>query len=545
MIRDLKALSETTYDLLIVGGGIHGACAAWDAATRGLSVALIEQDDFGGATSANSLKIIHGGLRYLQQADLRRVRRSIAERAALMRIAGHLVRPLPVLVPLTRKLKESRAAMYLAFRISEAIGRPESAALPKGILLSRRETLEKAPYLESPELTGGALWHDAQAVSSERLTLSFLISAAQSGVALANYAEAVGLIQEQRRIVGARVRDRLGSGEMEVRARCVLNTAGPWSHRIADMARETATAPEPQALAVNLVSRKSLGEVAVGIRSRRDVSRDPVGGGRRFLFLAPWRGHTLIGTAYRRLNRMPGRAELKEDDLRDLLQDCNEAAPALRLSWSDVSFYHWGFLPVASGGRGPGSPLADAPRIVDHAGEGREGLITAVGVKYTTARSVAQEALDRVFARLGKTAPPCRTAHLPLWGGASGTQPALPSEIGDAAARRLEAIYGSAAGEVARAYSGEVRWGAPIADGCAVLTCEVLRAMREEMALSLADVVFRRTDLGSAGEPPRAHLLAAAALMAAEMGWSGERVERELDQVRRTYEPLPRRAEAA
>jgi glycerol-3-phosphate dehydrogenase len=292
------------------------------------------------------------------------------------------------------------------------------------------------------------------------------------------------------------------------------------------------------------VSRRHLGETAVGIRSRRDLSRDPVGGGGRFLFLAPWRGHTLIGTAYRRLNRMPGRAELKENDLRDLLQDCNEACPALALSWSDVSFYHWGFLPLQAGGAGPGSPLADAPRIVDHAGEGLEGLVTAVGVKYTTARWVAEEALKLVFRRLERTAPECRTAQLPLWGG-GGTPAAPAAEIGAEAARRLQEIYGSAAAEVARDYAREARWSSPIAEGCAVLTCEVLRAIREEMAMSLADVVFRRTDLGSAGEPPRAHLLAAAALMAAEMGWSRERVEQELEQVRRAYDPLPRGAEAA
>ena len=543
MTRDLPGLARVSYDLLVVGGGIHGACAAWDAASRGLSVALVERDDFGGATSANSLKIIHGGLRYLQSADFRRVRQSIRERAALLRIAPHLVRPMPVLVPLSRRLKESRAALTLALRLSEAIG--GESGLPRGRLLGRRECLEKFPWLEHPGLTGGALWYDAQAVNSERLTLSFLLSAAGSGAALANHAEVVGLIREQGRVTGARVKDRIGGDELEVRAGCVLNTAGPWAHRIVDLARGTATAPELQALAVNLVHRSSLGDTAVGIRSRRDLARDPVGGGGRFLFLAPWRGHTLIGTSYRRLNRVPGRAELKEDDLRDLLQDCNEACPALQLSWPDVTFYHWGFLPLDRAGHGPASPLADAPRIVDHAAEGLEGLITAVGVKYTTARRVAEEALQHVFARLGRTAPACRTAQLPLWGGAGAAAPALPGDIDALSARRLEAIYGSAAAEVARTYSGEPGWAAPIAEGCAVLTCEVRRAMREEMAASLADVVFRRTDLGSAGEPPRTHLLAAAALMAAEKGWSQEKVEHEIDLVLRSYDPLPRGAEAA
>jgi glycerol-3-phosphate dehydrogenase len=553
MRPQLSTLSGTPFDLLVIGGGIHGACAAWDAVSRGLSVVLVEREDFGSGTSANSLKILHGGLRYLQSADLRRMRQSLRERATMMRLAPHLTRPLPVLVPTTSKPKESRTALWAALRASEAVavgtGSPggELGKWPAGRILDRRECLREFPWLETDHLTGGALWHDGQALNSERLTFSFLLSAAEAGAAIFNYAEAVRLLREKSHVAGARILDRIGGGETEIRARVVLNAAGPWWESVRALGAESGSspaAPPLQALAINLISRRPPGSGAVGIRSRRSLDRDPVGGGGRYLFLAPWRGRTLIGTSYRPFTGAPGRGGATEADLRDLLDDCNEACPGLKLAWDDIVSYHAGVLPLRDGRHnGSGTPLASEPRILDHGKEegGKEplvGLISMIGVKYTTARRVAEKAIDQVFCLLGRTPPRCRTAETPLWGAESPISREVPVGVPAEAAGRLREVYGSRAEEVARRHGSTMDWAAPIAEGCAVLRCEIVRAVRDEMAVKLSDVVLRRTDLGTAECPPASHLAAAARIMGEELGWTPERRQQEIAELRKVYAPL-------
>lgn len=555
MRRNLAPLADTVFDLLVIGGGIHGACAAWDAVSRGLSVALAEKCDFGSATSANSLKILHGGLRYLQKADFRRMRQSIRERATLLRLAPHLTRPLPVAVPTYSGLMESRAALWMALRTSELVGAGlnrqggGSRGLPPGRILDRRESLRAFPWIEKEGLTGAALWHDGQAVNSERLTLSFLLSAAEAGAQAANYLEVTRLLKDGSRIVGARALDRAGGGELEIRARMVLNAAGPWRESVLAAGRDPGSripARSTQALAINLISRRPPGEMAVGIRSRRTVAQDPVGGGGRYLFFVPWRDRTLIGTSYRAFPGEPGRDGVTEEDLRDLLEDCNQACPDLGLSWEDLTFYHWGVLPLQEGRRsGAGMPLAAEPRILDHGREeGVEGLVSILGVKYTTARLVAERALDLVFRKLGRNPPPCGTASAPIWGGEESGGESVPSGVPAGTARRLEEVYGSRRGEVARRYRNEEGWAAPAAEGCPVLRCEILHSVRSEMALNLADVVLRRTDLGTAGCPPRSHLDAVARILGEELGWTEEKRSREVDDLMRFYAPFPVRTEA-
>ena len=304
MKRDLNALSGATHDLLIVGGGIHGSIAAWDATLRGLRVALIERADFGGATSANSLRIVHGGLRYLQQADFARMRESIRERRAFLRIAPHLVRPLGFLVATHGLSGRSRGAMRVALGIADLVGFDRNRGLdphrrvPAGRTISRTDCLEICPALETAAITGGAIWYDAQSIDSERLTLGFLLAAAERGMTAANYVEARELIVKNGRIQGARATDHRSGESFEIRAHTVLNAAGPWVERLVRKADADQEA-SPLAVGVNLVVRRPPIDLAVGFPSRTTASDDPVCGGGRYLFMTPWRSSTLIGTAYR------------------------------------------------------------------------------------------------------------------------------------------------------------------------------------------------------------------------------------------------------
>ncbi len=215
--RDLGALAEREHDVVIVGGGIHGVAAAWDAASRGLRVALVEAEDFGSGTSWNSLKTIHGGLRYLQTLDLKRMRESIRERRTLLRIAPALVRPLPFVVPTYGHGPKGREALGLGLWLNDVVssdrnrGLPAERQIPHGRLLSRREVLDLFPGVPEDGLNGGASWTDAQVESSERLTIGFARAAADAGAVLCNHLAAVAFLRRGAAVTGIRGRDSLGA----------------------------------------------------------------------------------------------------------------------------------------------------------------------------------------------------------------------------------------------------------------------------------------------------------------------------------------------
>jgi glycerol-3-phosphate dehydrogenase len=216
MQRDLRLLADTRFDVLVVGAGFYGVTTAWDAAQRGLSVAIIDKDDFGAATSFNNLKTLHGGLRSLQGLNVQQARLFIRERRALARIVPHLVRPLPFVIPTTRNPRRSKLLMRIGLAVSDAVARDRNRGLPDpgthlpaARILSRDETLRLNPVVSPNGVTGGALWYDYQMQSTDRVTLSFLLSAIDAGAGAANYVSARRLLQEHNRVVGVMAHDQL------------------------------------------------------------------------------------------------------------------------------------------------------------------------------------------------------------------------------------------------------------------------------------------------------------------------------------------------
>src|SRR3984893_8574113 len=239
MTRDLDQLTDRTFDVLVVGGGIYGLTIAYDAAQRGLTVALVERDDFGSGASFNHLRTIHGGLRYLQTLDLCRARESIRERRALARIAPHALRVLPFALPLYRSVMKGRMAMRAAFILDRAVafdrnrGVPALHRLPGGAVLSRAEAIDRFPGLSRRGLTGAAVWHDYTTVEADRLTLSWALAAVEHGAVLANYVEAVAPLLSERRALGVRAVDRRSGRELEVSAKVTVNaTAGAFDQSL-------------------------------------------------------------------------------------------------------------------------------------------------------------------------------------------------------------------------------------------------------------------------------------------------------------------------
>ncbi len=554
MKRNLVELSNNVYDLAIVGGGIYGACLAWEASLRGLSVALVEKADFGSATSANSLKIIHGGLRYLQNADFKRMRESIHERTTLMRIAPHLVHPLPVLIPTYGHGMKGKEALCLAMKINDLVSCDRNQLddpqkhIPNGRIISRRECQDLLPGMPHQGLTGGAIFYDAQVYNSERLTLSFLRSAEQAGAAVANYVEVTGFLQEGNCVTGVQVKDVLTGNQFEIRSKTVVNTCGPWINRVLGLLKGQHQQPRvPLAKAVNLVIRRPLFETyAVGISSSKGdrVPGAVINKGSRFLFIAPWRGQSIIGTYYAVCDRDPNDFQVTEKDIQNFLNEINQTFPSAKLKMKDVAFVHGGLLPSTGVDPQTGEPLlAKHYQLRDRSHEGLPGLISVVGVKYTTARDVAQKAVDQIFKLWGQKSPKSVSAVTPICGGqiekfADFLQTALFKplyRLDEKVTRRLVYNYGSAYPDVLEYWGKHSDNSQTHRDDLSILKAEVLHAVCEEMAQKLSDVVFRRTELGSAGHPGNEALKLCAETMGTELGWSHARIQQELQEVSDVY----------
>ena len=519
-----------------MGGGIYGATAAWDAVQRGLSVAIIDRNDFGSGTSFNSAKTVHGGVRALQSGNVRELRQFVRERRALSQIVPHLVHPLPFVIPTYRGVVRNRLLMRLYFAIYDLLAHdrnaPSDAAkqLPASRLLSRDECLALNPAIDPAAVTGGIEWFDCQMYNSDRVTLSFLLSADRAGAVMANYVEATGLLRAGARVHGVQARDRLGDERFDVRASVVLNCAGPWAFGLL-----RALAPETAPPFSARVSK------AMNLVTGRPLTRTHAVGGpadSRLLFITPWRNRSIVGTSYHAFDRTVDDLRVRRREVEEFLGQINIAFPKARLQMSDIRLVHCGLLPALGASRRHGALLKTSV-VMDHRADGIEGLVSVLGVRYTTARDTAQRAIDTVFGVLGKPSPPCRTVDTPLVGGAISDLDALLHEAerkGETATgRRLALSYGTTYTEVLESLRDRPDDARPLGSACAVTHGEIRHAVRQEMAVKLSDAVLRRTEAGSAGHPGNDALRAAGTLMAGELDWSQRRVEEEIAGVESTY----------
>ena len=561
MKRDLATLANQTFDLVVVGGGIFGITAAYDAALRGLSVALLEQGDFAHATSANSFRIIHGGIRYLQHADVYRIRESSRERSALLRVAPHLAEPLPILIPTYghgKKGKEFLAAGLTVYDLLTADRNRGQAdperRIPRGRLLSRCEALALYPDLDTRGLTGGALFSDGQMYNPPRLALSFLRSAVAAGCVAANYAQVTSFLRRGDRVTGVRVTDRLGGSEFDVQGRVVLNAAGPWAESL--LGEGLGWRPQPHGTysrdACFIVRRTSPHHTALAVPGQ---TRDPdaiLSREARHLFLAPWRDVTLVGTWHVVHKSRPGDFRVTDAELQAFIDEVNASYPALGLTLDDVTLWNAGLVLFGENTEGATNlSYGKRSKIMDHAEEhGVEGLITSIGVRWTTARGVAERTMPLVFRKLGREAPPCTTAERPVHGGAIGAFASFARDLGagplagheDRVVQSIAHNYGSEYGRVLACAAGRPELRATLGRSH-VLGAEVAHAVREEMAHTLGDVVFRRTDMGTARHPGAAALEGAAAILADELGWSPAERERQLEEVDAAFRRLGARTQ--
>jgi glycerol-3-phosphate dehydrogenase len=539
MNRDIASLSEREFDILIVGGGIHGVTLAREAASAGLSVALVEKSDFCSATSANSLKILHGGIRYLQQANLPRVRQSVIERRTLLQIAPHLVAPLPCAMPTYGHGMKSREVMFCGLLAYDLLSRdrnqglPLDKTIPNGRIGSRAEWLAIAPDLDNPRFTGTALWHDAIADNTERLGLGFVVDAVRAGATVANYVEVTGFQRNGRDVTGVTAIDLITNQPLTIRAKVTVNNTGTWAKETLQLLGEKVTTPEYRcALAMNIVLRKQLiASHAVGLTAYKEGWKNS-----RLFFFVPWRDRTMVGTYLRPHSGSPAQLKVTPEDVQSFIDNLNLAYPAAQLKPEDVTFIQAGIMPAADKDVAPNCEpsLLNHYQILDHAKADQvNGLMTILGVKWTTARDVARRTLAVIQTKLGHPASSSASALRPLPGGDSPDVTALINEaiqsgLTEATARHLAGNYGTCYRDIVRLGTGNPLWLRPLGEGTPVTGAEVIFALREEMAQTMTDVVLRRTDLGSAGRPSKAALMNAAVIMARELAWTAPRLDKEL-----------------
>ncbi len=555
MKRDIGALSNREYDLIIVGGGMFGACAAWEAISRGLSVILLERGDFCQATSANHYKMVHGGIRYLQHWDLRRVRESCRERRALLRVAPHLVQPLPIVMPTYGHGKKGKEILSLGMFMYDVVTMDRNHGIadpmrkiPSGRTISRDEVLALFPYLTQPGLSGAAIFSDAQMYNPPRLVLSFIRSAVQAGADAVNYIEVQEYIRKDERIIGVKARDLIQNNDIIIRGKLTLNTTGPWAYRLlkngADLTLDTKPAFSRD---VALVLHRKFDLdfcLAINLESKDEDSLIDRGG--RHIFFAPWLGRpfALLGVWHIVWGGSEDQVYVNEEELLEFLSEINKAYPALALTLNDISMVNTGLTLFSE--RETGSKrmrFGKRSILIDHAkAHSVDGLVTLIGVRATTARGAAEKAIDLIGQKLGKVIAISETQKKPIFGGeienfeaflCDHLHPGTVDIDGDVMRSMLH-NYGTEFRRILHYIQEEPTWGDKVGNS-SVLKAEIIHAIREEMALTLSDVVMRRTELGSAGYPGDKALKTCAELMGAELQWTQDKIQREIEATRSRY----------
>jgi glycerol-3-phosphate dehydrogenase len=538
----IAALAHDEFDVVVVGGGITGAGVALDAATRGYSVALLERADYASGTSSRSSKLVHGGLRYLQNFDLGLVREALLERQLMVALAPHLVKPLPLVVPAFEGAHPDRMVgvglnLYdVMSRDRDRKRRGESWSPERHRMISGEEVLELLPALAAREPTSGYLFYDCQ-TDDVRLVLTVLGEAERFGAVCANRLDVTGLLEQHGRAQGVQVLDTESGERFDVRAANVVNATGVWADALSPKElHEEADLPRirPSRGTHITLEHEDLPLVGGAIV--------PAGAGRS-IFALPWLGHTLVGTTDNDYEGPLDHIKPSPDDVEYLLEAVNTFF-GTTLEASELTGAFAGVRPLIS--TGDPKKSVDISRKAELY-ETSSGMLTITGGKLTTWRRMAKMTVDRLVERDARDAP-CRTHEIPL--GQAIDVEELPRVEGVASAsyEALASRYGHAAHDVLALAAERGELAQPIVEGLPDVLAEVALAARREQARSLGDVLLRRTRLGllaarqlvgeepSAPQPGQAPAEGAATapvrrvakVMARELDWSAERLALEL-----------------
>ena len=472
MKRDLAAFTTECFDVLIIGGGIFGAGVARDAALRGLRVALIDKGDFASGTSSRSSKLIHGGFRYLEQYAFSLVAEACRERQILRTIAPHLVHPQPFLFPVYEGDPRSLMKIRLGMTLYDLMSRYQNVSNHQG--LTAEGTLMKEPALARDGMRGSVLFYDCQE-DDARLCIETIVQAADRGAVCANYCELTSFAALDNRIAAARVTDRLGTaGDFEIRARVFINATGPWVESVARLTSfDVSSVALSPTKGVHVLLPRLTKQHAIAFQSRRDG---------RIMFIIPWGDCSIVGTTDTDWRGDAGDVRAEPADVEYLLEEVRSILPECSAKSSDVITTFAGVRALMRSDESNPSSRLREHRVVQQGGN----LLSIVGGKYTTHRAIAEEVVDGIYGFLGQPCAPCCTATTPL----PQNRPA-PS-------------------------------GQRISDSPEVFASDIAHACDGEMAVTVSDVMRRRTSLALSahGGPETADSV--ARVMASSLRWTDD-----------------------
>ncbi|MBI3951517.1 MAG: glycerol-3-phosphate dehydrogenase [Acidobacteria bacterium] len=517
-------IENASFDAIIIGAGINGAGIARDAAMRGLKVLLLDKGDIAGGTSSYSTRLIHGGLRYLEHGEVGLVRESLRERERLLHIAPHLVRALPLLIPIYTTNRRGRWTIRAGMILYDALSFDKS--LDRHQILSREETLRRVPGLNPEGLRGATVYYDAQVEYAERLVLENALSARDRGAFIPTYARVDRLILEGKTVRGVEFTDLLGGAVRRAHAPVTVNGAGPWVDEVLTGLGRPMDRLIGGTKGSHIVMNAFPGapKDALYVEALED---------RRPFFIIPWNNQYLIGTTDARYEGDLDHIEADEEEIAYLIRETNRVIPQAHLTRDRVLYTYSGVRPLPFIEERPERSITRRYTIHDHAPD-LEGLISIVGGKLTSYRNLSERTVDLLFKKLGRKPPPCVTAQVPLPGAATKDFAAFSEwfvahhSLPEASAQRLLRIYGTRAVEVLRIAEEASDLREPISLTTGAIGAEILMAFRHEMAETLADALLRRTVVGLG---PTVGLDAdeAAARIAQEyLGWDQDRVKREI-----------------
>jgi glycerol-3-phosphate dehydrogenase len=554
--RNINELETTQFDLVVVGGGIFGACAVWEAALRGLRVALIEKNDFSHATSANHFKMAHCGIRYLQHGDILRMRESCKERSILLRIAPHLVYTVPMVIPTYGYGNKGKFFLGTGMTLYDLLtadrnkGLNQDKKIKLTKFINKKELLSLFPHLPAKGLTGAAVYEEGQMYNPPRLALSFIKSAQKKGAVIANYTEAIDFEKSADRITGVVIKDHAENRQFSIKSKIVLNTAGPWAYRLLKNSagislKEKPTFSRDLAFVIPKFFQNNLG-LALATQTKDADSLLDRGG--RHLFAFPWRDYTLIGVWHKVFKDSSEKLFVTPEELEAYRSEVAGAYPGLCQSYDDIKVVNMGLTLFGDEDKQIGQNISFGKRsqIIDHKNENKiDGLVTLIGVRATMARGMAAKALDVCLKKLNHKTESGASEQHPIWGGdfknsnmvIKNIKRDCRSGISDATASTLFQNYGSGYKEVLK-YAEEEPELYENVPGTTTMKAEIVHAVREEMALNLKDIIFRRTDLGTGCPPDDAAMKTCAEIAARELKWSEAAMTEEISQVYATYPRL-------
>ena len=540
MNRFIENYDGKKFDLIVIGGGITGSSVAYEAASRGLDVALLEKTDFGAETSAATSKMIHGGLRYLSTYEFALVRESLKERRVLMNIAPNFIHPAPFLFSTYKKDKVSFNQMRLGMILYEALSFDKnwlwdkSKSMPSYTSLNAEQTSNLFPNALSEGLIGGQLYYDCSSHSPERFTLSFIKSAIKHGASVANYTEVEDFIVEpkgkRKKIVkGVKVIDKITGISKEIKGKLVINCAGPWADIVLDKVKKQHSNQElRRSEGIHFIINKVVTDTAFSGYSKS---------GRHF-FLFPYRNHTLVGTTDKEFIGKPEDYKVTKSAIDELITEVNSAfGNKTKIKYGDILHAYGGLRPLVEDQTEESYKSSRKYEITGEKKNGISGLITVEGGKFTTSRMLAEKAINKAIRILRYPKSKSISESTPLYGcEIKNYKEYIASKQSQYSSYDPEHIeyliksYGTEIDTIISLAKSNKELNENInADG--ELYAQVIFAIKEEMSITLSDIIFRRTGTGLLGKPDDNVINKIANLAAKELNWSNEKKSLEIETV--------------